>query len=146
MPEVSPTILIVETTAGDPPSEFLGPSAALVYFLSMAHSERYGAGHSLARAGFVLKRKLRVNISALLVFGDARTDNAGEQELLDRLWQDAEPVKVAALAAAQALAETQELQELTEDFPELPDRLRELADMASWAAEQGAQIRLTYVL
>ena len=30
--------------------------------------------------------------------------------------------------------------------PELPDRLRELSDMAAWAAEQGARIRLTYVL
>jgi hypothetical protein len=146
MPEPSPTILIVETSAGDPPVEFLGPSSDLVYFLSMAHSERYGAAHPLARAGFVLKRQLRVNISPLLNFGDARTESSEERELLDRLWQDAAPVYKAAREAAEAIDGTPELQDLTADFPDLTERLRELADMAAWAEEQGAQVRLTYVL
>jgi hypothetical protein len=146
MPDPSPTILIVETKAGDPPMEFLGPSSDLVYFFSMAHGERYGARHDLSRAGFVLKRKLRVNISPLLNFGDARADSSEERDLLERLWQDAAPVAEAARSAAEAIRETAELHDLTEEFPELADRLDELAEMASWAAAQGAQVRLTYVL
>jgi hypothetical protein len=126
--------------------EFLGPSSDLVYFLSMAHSERYGAAHSLARAGFVLKRKLRINLSPLLSFGDARADSSEERELLEKLWQEPGPVADAARNAADAIEGTTELRELTAGFPELPDRLRELSDMASWAAQQGAQVRLTYVL
>ena len=112
----------------------------------MAHSERYGASHPLARAGFILKRQLKVNISPLLNFGDARTESSEERELLDRLWQDPAPVYEAARTAAEAIDGTPDLRDLTADFPELADRLRELADMAAWAAEQGAQIRLTYVL
>jgi hypothetical protein len=146
MPEPSPTVLIVETTAGDPPVDFLGPSSDVVYFISMAHSERYGAAHPLARASFILKRKLRVNMSALLSFGDARPDNAEEEALLEKLWQDPKPVVEQARNVAEAIEGTEELRDLTVDFPELPDRLRDLADMAAWAAEQGAKIRLTYVL
>jgi hypothetical protein len=146
MPESSPTVLIVETTAGDPPMEFLGPSSDLVYFLSMAHSERYGAAHSLARAGFVLKRKLRINLSPLLSFGDARADSSEERELLEKLWQDPAAVQLAARQAAEAIANNPELVDLTADFPDLRERLMELADMAEWAAQQDAQIRLTYIL
>lgn len=146
MAEPSATLLIVETTAGDPPTDFLGPSSDIVYFISMAHGERYGAAHPLARAAFILKRKLRVNMNALLTFGDARPDNAEEAALLEKLWQDAAPVAEQARKVADAIEGTEELRELTIDFPELPDRLRDLADMATWAAENGAKIRLTYVL
>jgi hypothetical protein len=126
--------------------EFLGPSSDIVYFLSMAHSERYGAGHDLARAAFVIKRKLRININPLLNFGDARPDDAGEEVMLERLWQDPVPVAVAARAVSAAIAGESELRELTAAFPDLPVRLEELAGMADWAAAQGAQIRLTYAL
>jgi hypothetical protein len=146
MSEPSATLLIVETTAGDPPVDFLGPSSDIVYFVSMAHSERYGAAHPLARAAFILKRQLRVNMSALLSFGDARPDNAEEEALLDKLWQDPVPLAEQARRVAEAIEGTEELRDLTIDFPELPDRLRDLADMAMWASAQGAKIRLTYVL
>ncbi len=146
MPEPSPTVLIVETTAGDPPVEFLGPSSDIVYFISMAHGERYGAAHPLARAAFVIKRKLRLNITPLLNYGDARVDSSEEAALLEKLWQDPAPLAAAARAVADAIEATEELRELTVDFPELPDRLRDLAGMADWAAEQGAKVRLTYVL
>lgn len=146
MAEAAPTVLIVETTAGDPPMEFLGPSSDIVYFLSMAHSERYGAAHDLARAGFVVKRRLRINMNPLLNFGDAAPDDAGEAAMLDRLWQDPEPVAEAASAIADAMEADAELRELSSGFPELPDRLRELAQMAAWSSRQGARIRLTYAL
>ena len=141
------TTLIVETTAGEEcPVEFLGDSADIVYFISMAHTERYGADHPLARAAAVVKRQLRVNMAPLLNFADARVDDAAEEALLERLWQDAGPLAEAARNVAGAIEGTPELRELTAAFPELPERLRELSDMAAWAAERGAKVRLTFVI
>ena len=146
MPDPSPTVLIFETTAGDPPVEFLGNSSDIVYFISMAHSERYGADHPLAKAASIIKRRLRVPMGPLLNFGDAAADNAVEEELLERLWQDAGGLAECARSVASALESDEELREMTSALPELPERLRELAAMADWAAGQGAQVRLTFVL
>ncbi|HSP56248.1 MAG TPA: hypothetical protein VLS25_11750, partial [Dehalococcoidia bacterium] len=93
-----------------------------------------------------LKRKLRVNIAPLMTFADARVEDAEDAALLERIWQDAAPLSESARAVAVAIDATPELRDLTSDFPELPDRLRELADIATWAAERGAKVRLTYVL
>ncbi len=147
MSSPGPTTLIVETTTGEePPVDFLGPTADIVYFISFAHTERYGAHHPLAKAAAVLKRKLRVNIAPLMTFADARTEDAEDEALLERIWQDAAPLADSARAVATAIETTPELRDLTADFPELPQRLRELADIAAWAAERGAKVRLTYVL
>jgi hypothetical protein len=142
-----PTTLIVETTADEePPVEFLGDTADLVYFISMAHTERYGADHPLAKAASIIKRRLRIPMGPLLNFGDAETDDPAEEALLERLWQDAGPLAESARRVAQAIEESEEVRGLTADFPELPERLRELAEMAEWAAEHGARVRLTYVI
>ncbi len=146
MPEPSQTVLIFETTAGDPPVEFLGDSSDIVYFISMAHSERYGADHPLARASSIIKRRLRVPMGPLLNFGDAAAENAVEEELLGRLWQDATGLAECARSVASAIDSNDELQEMTSARPELPERLRELAAMADWAAQQDAQVRLTFVI
>ena len=145
--EPAPTTLIVETTADEPcPIEFLGDTSDIVYFISMAHTERYGADHPLAKAAAILKRQLRVKMGPLLTFADARTEDAAEEQMLERLWQDAEPLSEAARSVAEAIEGTPQLRELTAAFPELPERLRELADIAAWAAEHGARVRLTYVI
>lgn len=145
--EPAPTTLIVETTADEPcPIEFLGETSDIVYFISMAHTERYGADHPLAKAAAILKRQLRVKMGPLLNFADARTEDAAEEQMLERLWQDAEPLSEAARSVAEAIEGTPQLRELTAAFPELPERLRELADIAAWAAERGARVRLTYVI
>jgi hypothetical protein len=89
---------------------------------------------------------MKIKIAPLLNFGDARADTSEEIELLERIWQDSGPLAEAARATAAAIESTPELRELTSAFPELPDRLRELAEMADWAAGQGAQVRLTYAL
>jgi hypothetical protein len=146
MTDLSPTVLIVETTAGDPPIEFLGNSGDIVYFISMAHSERYGADHPLAKASSHIKRRLRIAMGPLLNFGDAATDNAAEEEMLERLWQEPAPLAESARKVADAIESDEELAELTSALPELTDRLREMAEMADWAAKQGAKIRLTFVL
>ncbi len=143
----TPTTLIVETTGDeDCPHDFLGDTAEIVYFISFAHSERYGADHPLAKAAAILKRKLRVNLAPLMNYADARTENAEEEAHLERLWQDAAPLAESARATAEAIEATPELRDLTSDLPELPERLRELAEIAAWAAERGAQVRLTYII
>lgn len=145
--ESSPTTLIVETTAHELcPVEFLGNTGDIVYFISMAHTERYGADHPLAKAAAVLKRRLRVNMAPLLKFADARTESAEEEQMLESLWQDAAPLAEASRTVAEAIEGTPELRELTAAFPELPERLKELAGIAAWAAERGAKVRLTYVI
>ena len=142
-----PTALIVETTADEEcPLEFLGESADIVYFISFAHSERYGAAHPLAKAAGLLKRRLGVDLTPLLTYADARAASSEEEAALDSMWQDAARLAASARSAADAIAATTEARELTAAFPELPERLRELAAMADWAAERGAQVRLTYVL
>jgi len=146
MSEPAATALIVETTAeGDCPLEFFGDSADIVYFISFAHSERYGSSHPLSKATRILKR-LRINLVPLLTFADARTESAAEEQALETMWQDPAPLAESARSVAQAIEATEQLRELAADFPELPDRLRELATMADWAAERGAKIRLTYVI
>jgi hypothetical protein len=143
----APTALIVETTAGeDCPIDFLGESADIVYFISMTHSERYGAAHPLSRAGGALKRRLKVDLAPLLTFADANVESGEEEAALESMWQEAAPLAAAARAVADAVDGDGELRELTADFPELPERLRELAAMADWAAERGARVRLTYAL
>ena len=147
MTQPSPTTLIVETTAAeDCPVEFFGDSADIVYFISFAHSERYGADHPLAKATSILKRKLGIKLGPLLNYADARTENAAEEEHLERIWQDPAGIAQCALQVADALQKTPELAAMIETFPELPDRLRELAEIAAWATQQGAQMRLTYVI
>jgi hypothetical protein len=141
------TILIVDTTAGEePPHDFLGDTADIVYFISFAHTERYGADHPLAKAAAVIKRKHRISMAPLLTFADARVEDEEDALLLERIWQDAQPLADAARAVAEAIEGTPELRDLTSQFPELPDRLRELAEIAAWAAGRDAKIRLTYVL
>ena len=145
--EHTPTALIVETTADEPCSvDFLGDTADIVYFISMAHTERYGADHPLAKAAAILKRTLRVNMAPLLKFADARTDNAAEEEMLEGLWQDAAPLAETSRTVAEAIEGTTELRELTSSFPELSERLKELATIATWAADRGARVRLTYLI
>ncbi len=147
MSEAAPTALIVETTAGEEcPIDFLGDSADIVYFISFAYSERYGSDHPLARAAALLKRQLRLDLSPLLKFADARVEDEQEERALESLWQEAAPLAECTRRAAEAIEGTPEVRELTADFPELPERLKELSDMAAWAAERGAQVRLTYVI
>jgi hypothetical protein len=143
----APTALIVETTdAADCPLDFLGESADVVYFISFAHSERYGSSHPLSKAAGVLKRRLGIDLSPLLTFADASVESSEEEAALETMWQEAEPLAACARAVAGAIEGSDELRDLTADFPELPERLRELAAMSDWAAERGARVRLTYIL
>ncbi len=147
MTEPGATALIVETTAEEEcPLEFFGASADIVYFISFAHSARYGSAHPLSKAAGILKRQLKLDLAPLLTFADARIDSAHEEQALETMWQDSAPLAASARLVAEAIEATEQLRDLTADFPELPDRLRELAAMADWSAERGARVRLTYII
>ena len=77
----------------------------------MAHSERYGADHPLAKASSIIKRKMRIPIGPLMNFGDANAETSEERTLLEKLWQDAAPLAEAATRAAEAIESEPELQE-----------------------------------
>ncbi len=143
----SPTTLIFETTAPeDCPVDFMGDSGDIVYFMSLAHSERYGSEHPVSRAAGQIRRRMGIDLAPLLTFGDARTEDEQEERMLEQLWQDAASLEASARAVAEAIEASAELQEMTSLFPELPARLQELAEMAVWAARRGARVRLTYVM
>ncbi|MBI1885383.1 MAG: hypothetical protein HYS09_03575 [Chloroflexi bacterium] len=141
------TALIVETTAGEEcPVDFQGDTAVLVYFLSFAAAERFGAQHELAQVAAALKRQLRIDLAPLLKFSDAVPEDARDIEELEAIWQDAAPLEAAARLAADAIDGTPKLRELAQDYAGLLERLRELAEIARWAAERAAKVRLTYIL
>jgi hypothetical protein len=75
------TMLLVDTTASEPcPLGFQGDTAPLVYFMSFAVAERYGALHPLAQAASLLRRQLRVDISPLMRFTSALPEGPEDVE------------------------------------------------------------------
>ncbi|HZP26297.1 MAG TPA: hypothetical protein VFB90_04535 [Dehalococcoidia bacterium] len=141
------TALLVETTASEPcPIDFQGDTAPLVYFMSFAVAERFGAQHELAEAAAMLKRQVKVNLGPLLRFGNAEPETPGDFEELESLWQDGTPLAQSARETAAALRENAKLREYAEQYPGLAERFDELAQQAAWAAEHDAQVRLTYLL
>lgn len=141
------TALIFETTSDEPcPMDFQGDTSPLVYLMSFAVAERFGAQHELADAAALLKRQLKVNMGPLLRFGNAEPETPGDFDELESLWQEAAPLAESASQTASALADNEKLREYTSGYPGLADRLQELAQLATWAAERDAKVRLTYLL
>ena len=126
--------------------DFQGDTSPLVYLMSFAVAERFGAQHELADAAALLKRQLKVNMGPLLRFGNAEPETPGDFDELESLWQEAAPLAESASQTASALADNEKLREYTSDYPGLADRLQELARLATWAAERDAKVRLTYLL
>jgi hypothetical protein len=135
----------------DPPQEderqFENDSADLVYFLSWAFSQRYGANHELSIAALVLRGEYKIDLSPLLTFADRNVEDAADQEAMDRAWQDPEPLADTCRRVADALAGPEHrLTQVQEDYPRLRENIVELARVAEWATQRGARLRVTYVL
>jgi hypothetical protein len=96
--------LRVETRAeGDPP-QFTGPTGDLVYFLSFAVAERYGATHELSGVARVLRsRSQRDPLRPLLTFAEDNPADTEDRRDMEQIWQPAAPVAEAAAWAAAAL-------------------------------------------
>jgi hypothetical protein len=135
----------------DPPladaPQFASDSAALVYFLSWAFSARYGANHELSVAANVLRGEFKIDLLPLLTFADRDVEEAGDQEVLDRSWQDAAPLAECCALAAEALSSDEKrLAALREEYPNLRANVEELGQIAARAAARGSRIRVTYEL
>ena len=131
--------------AGAPQLE--GDSSDLVYFLSFAFSQRYGASHELSVAALVLRGEFKINIAPLMTFADREIEEPSDAETLERAWQDAIGLAECCRAVAAALgSDEKRLVALRGDFPRLQELIGQLGECAAWAATGGLRIRVTYVL
>ncbi|MDZ4278404.1 MAG: hypothetical protein U1B78_04625, partial [Dehalococcoidia bacterium] len=129
------------------PAAFGGDTAPLVYFLSFAFAGRYGAQHELTKASMLLRGgEHKIDLKPLLTFADRDAEEEADRRELDRVWQDAGPLAECCRRAVEAIDADPAARELLAEFPTLRDRLEELGRIASWAAERGSRVRLTYTM
>ena len=142
-----PTLYVEFDPAGELPFAFGGDTAPLVYFLSFAFAARYGAQHELTKASLLLRGgEHKIDLKPLLTFADRDTEDPADERELARVWQDAGPLAECCRRVVEAIDADPAIREQLGDFPTLRDRIEELGRMASWAAERGARIRLTYTM
>jgi hypothetical protein len=139
--------LRVESRAQGRQPRFSGPTSDLVYFMSFAVAERYGATHDLSGLAKVLRSRLPGDtLRPLLTFAEQAGDDDQDRADMERIWQPAQPVAEAASWVAAEIRASDRLQELAAGFPELVPRLDDLARIAGWSAERSAEIRLLFRL
>lgn len=143
MPEI---ILDFDPEQPDAP-QFTNDTADLVYFLSWAFSQRYGASHELSTAGLVMRTEFGINMQPVLTFADRNIEEPVDAEALERAWQDAAPLAECSSRVAEALgSDNPRLVEAQVEYPLLRQNVEELGRIASWAAGKGSRIRVTYLL
>ena len=129
------------------PAGFAGDTAPLVYFLSFAFAARYGAQHELTKAALLLRGgDHQIDLKPLLTFADQEVDDPADRRELERVWQEAGPLAECCQRAVEAIDADAAIRRELHDFPTLRDRIEELGRIASWAAERGARLRLTYTM
>jgi hypothetical protein len=126
---------------------FEGDTSELVFFLSWAFSQRYGANHELSQASQILRSEYKIDLVPLLTFADREVEDAQDADVLERSWQDAAPLAECCQHVVEVLrGGNSRLNELTSEYPNLAGNVEELGNIAAWTAEQGARIRVTYEL
>jgi hypothetical protein len=135
----------------DPPEagapQLMGDTSDLVYFLSFAFSQRYGASHEMSIAALALRGEFKINTAPLLTFADRNIEEPADEETLERAWQDAIGLAECCRAVAAALgSDDKRMTALRDDYPRLQDLVGELGECAAWAATGGLRIRVTYDL
>ena len=135
----------------DPPQTnapgFDGDTSDLVFFLSWAFSARYGGNHEMSIAALILRSEFKIDLVPLLTFADRNVEDPADADVLERSWQEAEPLAGCCRAVAKALgSDDNRLASLNADYPALRHNIEDLAHKAAWAAERGAKIRVTYEL
>lgn len=139
-----PALVVEYDPPGEPPMTFGGETAPLVYFLSFAFAARYGAQHELSIVTGLLRDEHKIDLKPLLTFADHTAQDAADRQELERLWQDAGPLAECCCRVVEAIDADAAIRVQLSDFPTLRDRIEELGRMASWAAEGGRRVRLTY--
>ena len=140
------TELRIETTADGSPPSFCGLTSDLVYFLSFAVAERYGATHELSGVAKILRGEMAPNLRALLTFAEDNPGDAADLSDMEQIWQDAAPVAAAARWVASEIQASSVLLQLTQEFPRLVASLQELAGIADWTAARGGRVRMLFRL
>ena len=126
---------------------FQTETSELVFFLSWAFSQRYGANHEMSQAAMVLKGEYKIDLVPLLTFADRDVEDPSDEDVLERSWQDAAPLAECCQQITGALrGDDRRLNDLTEEYPNLAGNVEELGRIAAWTAERGARIRITYEL
>jgi hypothetical protein len=139
-----PALIVECDPPGEPPRAFGGETAPLVYFLSFAFAARYGAQHELSIVTGLLREKHKIDLKPLLTFADHAAQDEADRQELERLWQDAGPLAECCRRMVEAIEADAAMGEQLVDYPTLKDRIEELGRLASWAAEEGRRVRLTY--
>lgn len=126
---------------------FEGDTSELVFFLSWAFSQRYGANHEMSQAALILRSEYKIDLAPLLTFADREVEESADADVLERSWQDAAPLAECCERVAETLGgEDSRLRDLAEEYPRLVRNIEELGRIAAWTADRGARIRITYVL
>lgn len=139
-------ILDFDPTQQDSPG-FTSDTSELVYFLSWAFSARYGGSHEMATASLALRGEFGIDLKPLLTFADREVEVPEDEDPLQRAWQDGQPLANTCRQIVEALTSPDtRLTELQENYPGLKKNIQELGLAAGWAAQQGALIRVTYLM
>jgi hypothetical protein len=153
--------LRVESRAPGKAPDFRGSTSDLVHFLSFAVAERYGATHELSGVAKVLRSRAGPveppstaaragaqvdRLRPLLTFAEDNPGDADDRRDMENIWQPAGPVAEAAAWSAAEIRASPLLLDLVAGFPNLVPRLNDLATIAAWSAERGAEIRLLFRL
>ena len=142
-----PALFIDFDPPGEPPVAFAGDTGALVYFLSFAFAARYGAQHELTKASLLLRGgEHKIDLKPLLTFADREPDDPADERELERVWQDAAPLAETCRRVVVAIDSDAAIRERLGEFPTLRDRIDELGRIATWAAETGRRVRLTFMI
>jgi len=142
-----PSLHVDLNPPGEAPAAFAGDTDALVYFLSFAFAARYGAQHELTKASLLLRGgEHKIDLKPLLTFADREPDDPADERELERVWQDAATLMECCRRVVAAIDDDAAVREHLHEFPALRDRIEELGRIASWAAETGRRLRLTFTL
>ncbi len=126
---------------------FQTETSELVFFLSWAFSQRYGASHEMSQAALQLRSEYKIDLTPLLTFADREVEDPDDAAVLERSWQDAAPLAECCSRVVETMrGDDNQLVELREAYPSLIGNIEELGQIAAWTAEQGARIRITYEL
>src|SRR5690606_20244380 len=100
-----------------------------------------------SEAALILRNEHKIDMTPLLTFADRDVEEPGDQEVLDRSWQDAAPLAECCRQVVESLrGDDPRLRDLVAEYPELTANIEALGKIAAWAAERDARIRVTYEL
>ena len=102
--------------------------------------------HPLTQLVRHLTQERQINLAPLLTFYDREVADAVDAANLAAAWQPAAPLRDCIAAVRAAMAGDDRAAALLAGFERIPALLTDLEQMAQWAADRGARIRLSFSL